>query len=97
MAEEHRVILDPTVIERLATSMDHIAQAWRSDVEALVASKSEVGDRDRTINRLAANPVDNVRVNLGLSTAAAGSAKLFMPRVQWRRGPAHRVRRHLRD
>lgn len=47
---EHRPVLDPSILGRLATSMVQFEQAWLSDVEQLRAFEQKLLDTERLLN-----------------------------------------------
>jgi hypothetical protein len=47
---EHRPVLDPNILRRLASSMENIAAAWESDVTELRGTEARLADTIRTLN-----------------------------------------------
>jgi hypothetical protein len=50
MTEAHRVVLDPSILGRMSSSMDHVREAWEGDVITLRATQQRLEDTERRLN-----------------------------------------------
>lgn len=91
--DEHRITLDPSVLSRLAESMNHIAEAWQKDVDALNDARGQNETLTRALNA-SDDRADNMNADLRV---VRGEARALLERNAWLEAQLHLLQETTSD